>query len=124
MSGYDYRWMSYPHSSVSVVRPHDDTLLAIRGHDVASTLIRAYWSPLATTSGRYVYSGSACGGVFVFDAVTGHIAHELMEHTDTVRDCSWHPSESRLVSVSWDGRVCEWRSRNRSEPFAVRGTCL
>lgn len=25
-----------------------------------------------------------------------------------VRDCSWHPYEPELTSVSWDGRVVRW----------------
>jgi DDB1- and CUL4-associated factor 11 len=85
VSNYDYRWRSYPHANECVTRDDDASLLALRGHDVAATLIRAHWSPLDTTGGRYVYSGSACGAVFVFDVVTGHIVHELRGHDDTAR---------------------------------------
>lgn len=37
-----------------------------RGHEVAQTLIRAYFSPAATTGQRYIYSGSADGAVCVW----------------------------------------------------------
>jgi DDB1- and CUL4-associated factor 11 len=109
VSGYDYRWSSYPYAECAVRRDADASLLALRGHDVASTLIRAHWSPLATTGGRYVYSGSACGKVFIFDALTGHVAHELEGARGTVRDVAWHPTQPRLVCVSWDGTIREWR---------------
>ena len=119
MSNYDYRWQSYPYSSVAVSRETDASLMAIRGHDVASTLIRCHWSPLETTGGRYVYSGSACGAVFIFDVISGHVVHELRGHDETVRDCSWHPTQSRLASVSWDGTVREWRGRGALGGAAV-----
>jgi hypothetical protein len=32
----------------------------------------------------------------------------LQYHTSLVRDCSWHPYEPELTSVSWDGRVVSW----------------
>jgi hypothetical protein len=32
----------------------------------------------------------------------------LRWHNDTVRDCSWHPQQAILASVSWDGCVVEW----------------
>jgi WD repeat-containing protein 23 len=108
VSGRDYRWESYSGSDVDIRRSDDASLLTIRGHDVSSTLIRCHWSPPETTGGRYVYSGSACGSIFIFDAITGRIAHELRGHENVVRDCSWHPSEQRLASVSWDGSVREW----------------
>lgn len=37
-----------------------------RGHAVLQTLIRAYFSPLATTGQRYIYSGSADGSVYIW----------------------------------------------------------
>ena len=50
--------------------PHDTSLQTYRGHRVLQTLVRAYFSPAHSTGGRYVYSGSSCGGVFVWDALT------------------------------------------------------
>jgi WD repeat-containing protein 23 len=32
----------------------------------------------------------------------------LHHHREIVRDCSWHPHEPELVSVSWDGTVVQW----------------
>ena len=39
-----------------------------RGHTVLQTLIRAYFSPAASTGQRYIYSGSADGQIFVWGA--------------------------------------------------------
>lgn len=93
-------------------------------HVRVAQLIRAYWSPLASTGGRYLYSGSACGSVFLFDALTGHIAAELRHHSGVVRDASWHPDASSLVSVSWDGSVCQWGRRRTAESAAVKPPTL
>jgi hypothetical protein len=32
----------------------------------------------------------------------------LQYHSSLVRDCSWHPFEPELTSVSWEGRVVSW----------------
>lgn len=29
-------------------------------------------------------------------------------HRALVRDCSWHPYESELTTVSWDGSIVNW----------------
>eukprot|EP01133_Synstelium_polycarpum_P012138 gene12138-14201_t len=44
---------------------HEDvSLQTYRGHTVFQTLIRCYFSPMETTSQRYVYSGSYTGEIF------------------------------------------------------------
>lgn len=60
--------MEYPGRGRLVRHPHDGCLQTYRGHSVLTTLIRAYWSPPATTGQRYIYSGSADGGVYVYGA--------------------------------------------------------
>ena len=62
----DYRWMSYPLRDVDVRDPNDCSVQTLRGHHVATTLIRAYWSPMHTTGQRYVYSASADGAVYIY----------------------------------------------------------
>lgn len=42
--------------------PHDCSIMTYRGHEVLNTLIRAYFSPAATTGQRYIYSGSRVRG--------------------------------------------------------------
>jgi WD repeat-containing protein 23 len=58
--------MEYPGRDRLVTHPHDASLMTFRGHSVLSTLIRAYWSPAASTGQRYVYTGSADGGVYIY----------------------------------------------------------
>lgn len=60
------RWMDYPARGYLVRHPHDSSLQTFRGHSVTQTLIRAYFSPLATTAQRYVYAGSADGAVRIW----------------------------------------------------------
>lgn len=32
----------------------------------------------------------------------------LRHHRAIVRDCSWHPHDPEITSVSWDGTVVGW----------------
>lgn len=82
--------------------------MTYRGHSVLQTLIRAYFSPVASTGQRFIYSGSADGDVVVWDVVTGRLLHRLKHHRALVRDCSWHPYDPSLTTVSWDGTVLRW----------------
>jgi len=40
--------------------------------------------------------------------VTGAQVATLKHHKSPVRDCSWHPFNTMLVSSSWDGDVVKW----------------
>ena len=91
--------------------PHDDSIMTFWGHSVRNTLIRAYWSPPASTGGRYIYTGSGDGAVVIYDAISGEIVRRLEGHRATVRDCSWHPTRNELASVSWDGTIVQWGPR-------------
>jgi len=110
---WDYRWMQYPAAGRVVSHPADAALATYRGHQVFSTLCRAYWSPAHTTGQRYIYAGSADGGVYIWDVVSGSRVAVLEYHREVVRDCSWHPYLALLASVSFDGAICTW------EPKAV-----
>ena len=68
----DYRWMDYPARNYNVRHPNDCSVQTFRGHYVATTLIRAYFSPLHTTGQRYVYSASADGCVYIY-GMLGHL---------------------------------------------------
>jgi len=48
-----------------------------RGHAVLQTLIRAYFSPAATTGQRYIYSGSADGSVYIWGARSRFFTNQL-----------------------------------------------
>lgn len=106
---WDYRWMDYPGRGRAVQHPGCRAVQTYRGHSVLSTLIRSYWSPLATTGQRYIYSGSYCGRVHIYDTITAEPVAKLGGyHRECVRDCSWHPHLPLLATVSFDGSVALW----------------
>ncbi|XP_024386773.1 LEC14B protein isoform X2 [Physcomitrium patens] len=108
---WDYRWMDYPGMGRDVRHPYDQSLMTYKGHLVLRTLIRCYFSPLASTGQKYIYTGSHDGCVYIYDLVTGKQMSRLSYHRGTVRDCSWHPTEPMLVSSSWDGQLAKWEHR-------------
>ena len=107
---FDYRWDSYNGSADNAAAgPEIDASVAsLRGHRVHRTLVRCHLSPFHSTGQRYVYTGSAGGGldghgsVVVYDILTGDIVRRLNGHSDIVRDVSWHPYEPLLLTASWD----------------------
>ncbi|KAL4432013.1 hypothetical protein ABPG77_000280 [Micractinium sp. CCAP 211/92] len=106
---WDYRWMEYPGKGRVVQHPNCRAVQTYRGHSVLSTLIRAYWSPAATTGQRFVYTGSFDGRAVVYDAITAQpVARLGGYHRECVRDCSWHPHLPLLATVSFDGACTLW----------------
>ena len=91
--------MEYPARGYLVAHPHDASLQTFRGHVVSTTLVRAYFSPAATTAQRYVYAGSADGAVRIWDIVSGKEVAKLAYHREIVRDCSWHPTQPLLATT-------------------------
>ncbi len=57
------RWMDYPCTGYDVRHPHDASVMTYRGHTVHHTLIRAYFSPAATTGQRLIYSEWCMGSL-------------------------------------------------------------
>ena len=54
---YDYRYGSIQPDEAT----EDHSLMTYRGHLVAKTLIRSYFSPEYSTGQRYIYTGSSDG---------------------------------------------------------------
>uniref|UniRef100_A0A0R3RY45 WD_REPEATS_REGION domain-containing protein n=1 Tax=Elaeophora elaphi TaxID=1147741 RepID=A0A0R3RY45_9BILA len=52
------------------------------------------------TGHRYVYYGGNVGRISIFDILTGRIAREFNKSYREVYDCSWHPDENEIVTVS------------------------
>ena len=106
--GFDYRWQA-PRRGIVRVHPRDGSVTTYRGHAVLQTLIRAKFSP-AYTSRNYVYSGSACGSVYIWDRYHGGSPIRILDggHDDVVRDVDWHPHEPFIVSLGFDGQVVKW----------------
>eukprot|EP00898_Chlorokybus_atmophyticus_P005698 jgi/Chlat1/6129/Chrsp409S05663 len=117
---WNYRW-SIPHHETATaaiattcskmlrlsykLQPTDE-LVAIgttchyAGHSVLQTLVRAQFSPAATSEQRYVYTGSSCGAVHVYDVVSGKLVRRMGGHGATVRDASRHPYLPIMVTSS------------------------
>ena len=110
--GWDYRWMRYPGTNLRFNHPSDCSVATFRGHGVLQTLIRCYFSPAATTGQRYIYTGSHCGDVHIYDILSGRCVDKCADlHRHPVRAVSWHPTMPVLASVGWDGLVCRWGAR-------------
>ncbi|KAK5164350.1 uncharacterized protein LTR77_010046 [Saxophila tyrrhenica] len=128
-TNFDYRFSPYDTES-HTPHPHDCSLVTFRGHRVLKTLIRCHFSPAGSTDGRYIYSGSHDGRVYIWN-LDGTLAGEpinvlgatknsrpqaderFVERYDyygqggvwktIVRDCSWHPSAPVIAATSWNG---------------------
>ncbi|CAL0300564.1 unnamed protein product [Lupinus luteus] len=105
---WDYRWMDYPPQAKDLNHPCDQSVSTYRGHSVLRTLIRCYFSPAFSTGQKYIYTGSHNACVYVYDLVSGDQVATLKHHKSPVRDCSWHPFQTMLVSSSWDGDIVRW----------------
>lgn len=106
---YDYRY-ARPNQTHLLRAPlsNDTSLMTYVGHSVARTLLRARFSPIASTGQKYIVSASADGDIVIYDTLTGMIAHRLSGHSEICRDVSWHPFESSIISSSWDGSHVQW----------------
>jgi len=90
----------------------DPSVQTYRGHSVAYTLIRCFFSPAFNTGQRYIVTGSSDGSVYIYDVLTGTVEQRLpmrnsqygAERDRCIRDVSWHPFENYIVSTSWDNR--------------------
>lgn len=128
-TNFDYRFSPYDVDD-HVPHPHDCSLVTFRGHRVLKTLIRCHFSPPGSTNGRYVYSGSHDGKIYVWN-LDGTSAGEPINvlaatknsrpasderYVDRydyygsggvwktiVRDASWHPSAPVIAATSWNG---------------------
>ncbi|KAL5123755.1 LEC14B [Glycine soja] len=105
---WDYRWMDYPPQAKDLTHPCDQSVATYRGHSVLRTLIRCYFSPAFSTGQKYIYTGSHHACVYIYDLVSGAQVATLKHHKSPLRDCSWHPFHTTLVSSSWDGDVVKW----------------
>ncbi|KAF2724657.1 WD40 repeat-like protein [Polychaeton citri CBS 116435] len=127
-TNFDYRFSPY-YTEEHEPHPHDCSLVTFRGHRVLKTLIRCHFSPAESTNGRYIYSGSHDGKVYIWN-LDGTTAGTINVFSATknsrpsaderfvsrydfhgrggawktiVRDCSWHPSAPVIAATSWNG---------------------
>ena len=110
-TGFDYRWSSYPLETYQKRLAADRSVMTFRGHQVLSTLIRCYFSPMESTAQRFIYTGSSDGVVRIYDSVTGKTVKELREEQELhmtgncARDVSWHPTVPVIAATSFTGHV-------------------
>jgi WD40 repeat protein len=89
------------------------------------TLIKAHFSPAASTGERYVYTGSADGAVVIYDLLqangAGDATHTVLRgHRGLVRDVAWHPTLPLLLSASFDGSVGVWGHEGAGEAMLTQ----
>ncbi|KAK5111877.1 hypothetical protein LTR62_004609 [Meristemomyces frigidus] len=128
-SNFDYRFSPYDQTDHRP-HPHDCSLVTFRGHKVLKTLIRCHFSPPESTGGRYIYSGSHDGKIYVWNLDGTQAAEPINVRAATinsrpvsderfvdrydyygrggqwktiVRDCSWHPFAPVIAATSWNG---------------------
>lgn len=122
-AGFDYRFAPYDEGERRA-NPHDCSLVTFRGHKVLKTLIRCHFSPQGSTDGRYVYSGSHDGKVYIWnmdatlkgtidvlEATRNSRPIEDERHVERydmsgrgqwstiVRDVAWHPHAPVLAGM-------------------------
>ena len=105
---FDYR-MQIPTPKIFIDRHQRDVSVStLRGGTVLRTLIRSQWSPLDTTGGRYIASGSYDGGVCIWDLFQGG-GGSLLPHTvlhphgsSLVRAVAWSPDGLELATCGWE----------------------
>jgi DDB1- and CUL4-associated factor 11 len=108
---FDYRFAaSVPPRAVR--QPNDVTDASVvtysGGHSVLKTLIRARFSPRATTGQRYIYTGSADGACVLYEVTTGEVVARMDYHYNVLRDASWHPYLPLITTSSWDHTIAAW----------------
>lgn len=125
---WDYRWDDVPRRFYNPTKSidGDTSVMTYRGHRVQKSLIRAKFSPAATTGQRYIYTGCGTGRLIIYDALTGKIVQAIESHRDTVRDVAWHPHRPEVLTCSWDFHVnlqtyqCAENAKKKTCPYASR----
>lgn len=126
-TGFDYRHQEFP-GDLAQKHPDDRSVMTYTGHSILKTLIRCGFSPAATTDQQYVYSGSDCGKVWIWN-LDGTVnrtldldkAVKVRQSTQPsrrrflgfggggdrpcIRDASWHPSLPYMASTSWHSEM-------------------
>uniref|UniRef100_A0A915Q8B3 Uncharacterized protein n=1 Tax=Setaria digitata TaxID=48799 RepID=A0A915Q8B3_9BILA len=73
--------------------------MRITKDDMTALFWQVKFSP-PRTGNRYIYSCGNTGYVNIFDIMTGAVVREFRPDYSTVCDCSWHPNENEIVTVT------------------------
>ncbi|KRX07491.1 WD40-repeat-containing domain [Pseudocohnilembus persalinus] len=114
---YDYRGYCLSQKSVEKIKQlpqnqhFDNSVMSFYGHKVFKTLIRCHFSPNQVNGGRYVYTASGCGKIFIFDILEQKQVAVLDSDTggEIVRDVVWHPSQYKIFAAGWDENLVQWK---------------
>ncbi|VIO92924.1 conserved hypothetical protein [Brugia malayi] len=87
--------------------PRFNTALKIKGGNTLEIFWQAKISP-ERTGHRYIYCGSDSGCVYVFDIVSGQSTYSFRKCYIGIHDCSWHPTDNEIISVSLRGATARW----------------
>lgn len=119
---YDYRMENLSVSTLEKFKKatnethFDNSISTFYGHKVLRTLIRCHFSPETMTNCRYVYTGSACGRVFIWDIFTGQtVAEYFVNNRNIVRDCVWHPFQPTIIMTNLEGMIYKLKYQHSSE---------
>lgn len=126
-TGFDYRHQEFP-GHMAKKHSDDRSVMTYTGHAILKTLIRCGFSPLATTDQQYIYSGSDCGKVWIWN-LDGTVnrtldlskAARISAPTQPnrrrflgfggggdkacIRDAAWHPTLPYMASTSWHSEM-------------------
>lgn len=61
-----------------------------------------------SSDGNILVTGGADSAVMVWDTESGRLISTLRGHTDPFIDVGWSPTNTMIVSVSWDGTIRLW----------------
>ena len=97
---FDYRFQPYKTTHYNK-HPNDVSLVTFHGHSVLKTLIRCHFSPPGSTDGRYVYTGSENGSVYVYN-MDATLAGKVDVHSAT------HRTRPRAAHMHDDFNMLDW----------------
>jgi WD repeat-containing protein 23 len=81
----------------------------MEGHSILRTLIKCHFSPEILNGSRFIYTGSADGGIHIFDTTTGKIAAVLYkEATVPIRASCWLPMQNAIVYGDFNSKTAMW----------------
>ncbi|EGR30032.1 WD repeat protein [Ichthyophthirius multifiliis] len=105
---YDYRYGPLNQQEVLEIskltqqQNYDNSIHTFRGHSVSRTLMRCHFSPQNMTEGRYLYTASSCGKLYMYDILNyKDFACVLNDNKQTIiRDAVWHPNKMEIITNS------------------------
>lgn len=74
---------------------------------IASTEIRAKFSPVASTDERFVYVGACRSSWMIYDLTNGEVVSRNHQE-EVIRDLAWHPVLPLVITSSLNGNLSGW----------------